>query len=250
MSRRPSKPFISFLMPTYGRCALQPKLLDEAVYWFSRQDYPNCELLILNDCKGQTLRCDVPRVTVVNSEYRSRSLGEKMNVMVELAPEGSVCAVYEDDDVILPWRASAIVKGISQVDFWSPGKWWFCPEDGPPVADTRGYGYTSCAFRRDLALDKHANVTDAHDQKFLSWANENLKRRNQGGKIPDSEVAYCYRWGVSVLHLSGTGKPDFHYKNYDPGKPGVYDILPAMDRDYLAETQAVLRSETCHTQSK
>lgn len=236
-------PHVCFLMPTYGRAFRQPSLLDEAVYWFSRQLYPLCELLILNDCKGQTLRCDVPRVTVVNSEYRYPTLGDKMNAMVELAPPGSVCAVYEDDDVILPWRAGMIANCIRDVEFWSPGKWWYCCEGFKPQADGNGYGYTSCAFRREPALGKHPSVTKAHDGIFVKWGLHNLATNVQHGLFPDSEIAYCYRWGVSQMHLSGTGNPEYQYTSFNPGKPGTYDIAPLMGRDYVAETQAVIKAK-------
>lgn len=238
----PSSPFICFLCPTYGRVRRQPELIAEAVYWFTKQEYENCELLILNDCKEQEITCNVPGVTMVNCEYRYPTLGQKMNAMVELAPEGSVCAVYEDDDIILPWRCEEIVKGIRGVDFWSPGKWWYCEKGIAPQIDTNGYGYTSCAFRREAGLGGHEKVSEAHDRKFVVWASENLKCRFANGNVPADRISYCYRWGVSQIHLSGTGFIEEAYKDFYPGRGGKFTIVPKMEEDWVQSTRNAIKT--------
>ena len=86
-------------MPTYGRASRQPHLIAEAIYWFTRSDYPadRRELVILNDLPGQTLACSVPGVRVVNLARRLPSLGAKCNALLALA-HGEIGMMSEDDD--------------------------------------------------------------------------------------------------------------------------------------------------------
>lgn len=102
-------PLISCVMPTYGR----PGYLPESVAFFLSQDYPNKELLILNDCPGQEFRCDSPGVRVVNRDPRFPSLGVKRNEAVALA-RGDWIAVWDDDDVYLPWHLSYAMRRIAE----------------------------------------------------------------------------------------------------------------------------------------
>ncbi|RYD67789.1 MAG: glycosyltransferase family 2 protein, partial [Verrucomicrobiaceae bacterium] len=97
-------PLISCVMPTYGR----PDYVNEAIRMFLDQDYPNKELVILNDCVGQNFTCDLPPeagVRVINHPERFPSLGDKRNACIGLA-QGEFIAIWDDDDVYLPWRLS------------------------------------------------------------------------------------------------------------------------------------------------
>ncbi|WP_391564936.1 glycosyltransferase [Allorhodopirellula solitaria] len=86
---------------------------------FLAQDYPQKELIILNDCDGQIFRFDHPQVRVVNQSQRYATLGEKRNACIKLA-EGEVIAVWDDDDVYLPWRFSdAVSEMLSRQGSWA-----------------------------------------------------------------------------------------------------------------------------------
>ena len=108
-------------MPTFGR----PELVSESVAMFLAQDYPQKELIILNDCDGQIFRFDHPQVRVVNQSQRYATLGEKRNACIELAV-GEVIAVWDDDDVYLPWRFSDAVREMlsRQAAFYRPSEFW------------------------------------------------------------------------------------------------------------------------------
>lgn len=93
-------------MPTYGR----PAYVNEAVQMFLDQDYApeRRELIILNDCPGQVYRTNIPdkyNVRIFNAAHRYKSLGDKRNTCIEYA-RGDLIAVWDDDDVHLPWRLS------------------------------------------------------------------------------------------------------------------------------------------------
>ena len=55
-----SPPLVSCIIPTYGRRSY----VAESVALFLAQDYPAKELLIGNDCPGQSLLAELPGVRV------------------------------------------------------------------------------------------------------------------------------------------------------------------------------------------
>lgn len=98
-------PLVTCIMPTYGR----PVYVCESVGMFLQQDYPAKELLIYNDCAGQTFEPSHPEIRILNTEHRFASLGEKRNACIEAA-RGEFIAIWDDDDVYLPWRISHSVQ--------------------------------------------------------------------------------------------------------------------------------------------
>jgi glycosyltransferase involved in cell wall biosynthesis len=115
----PPAPLISCIMPTYGR----PELVAEAVAMFLAQDYPAKELIVLNDCNGQTFHGSIPCVNVINQQHRYLSLGEKRNAAIEMA-QGEILAVWDDDDVHLPWRLSFSLAEMRKwnTEFYRPAE--------------------------------------------------------------------------------------------------------------------------------
>ncbi|MDA1056182.1 MAG: glycosyltransferase family A protein [Planctomycetota bacterium] len=110
-------PLISCIMPTYGR----PRYVHEAVKMFLDQDYPAKELVILNDCAGQVFHCELPNVRVFNTSQRCSSLGEKRNECIKKS-RGEFLAIWDDDDVYLPWRLSFSLAELQRwdTDFYRP----------------------------------------------------------------------------------------------------------------------------------
>jgi glycosyltransferase involved in cell wall biosynthesis len=116
-----SGPFISCMMPTYGR----KDYVCQSIGMFLAQDYAHKELIILNDSPSQTYVCDVPDVRVINVDERYPTLGEKRNAIIEQA-RGEFIAVWDDDDVHLPWRLSFSVEQARQKEtpFYFPLEFW------------------------------------------------------------------------------------------------------------------------------
>ena len=117
-------PLISCVMPTYGR----PDFVPEAVGMFLAQDYPRKELVILNDCPGQILTNTLPThagVRVFNVRDRYSTLGQKRNAAIGLA-RGDWIAVWDDDDVYLPWHLSQAMAQIEEhaTPFYRPESFW------------------------------------------------------------------------------------------------------------------------------
>ena len=122
------EPLISCIMPTYGR----PDYVNEAIAMFLAQDYPRKELVILNDCPGQRFACDQPGIHVFNADERYSTLGEKRNAAIELA-QGDIIAVWDDDDIYLPWRLSFSLAEMKRLatEFYRPAEFWAYWGSGP-----------------------------------------------------------------------------------------------------------------------
>lgn len=101
-------PHVSCIMPTFNRRHYVP----QAIAYFLRQDYPNRELLILDD--GEERVADLvptdPRIRYVGLSTRLL-LGAKRNRACELA-EGELIAHWDDDDWMAPHRLSHQVRTL------------------------------------------------------------------------------------------------------------------------------------------
>jgi glycosyltransferase involved in cell wall biosynthesis len=89
-------------MPTYNRRAFVP----HAIRYFLRQDYPNKELIILDDGEDKVAdlipQKDNIRYYAIEGKI---TLGEKMNRACQLA-KGDIIVNWDDDDWYAPWRLS------------------------------------------------------------------------------------------------------------------------------------------------
>jgi len=122
-----SGPRVSCLMPTADRRVFVP----QAIKYFQRQDYPNRELLILDD--GSDSVADLvppdPRIRYVRLAER-RTIGAKHNVACEMA-QGEIMVHWDDDDWMADRRLSHQVRellqqppmtlcGLAQLFFYEP----------------------------------------------------------------------------------------------------------------------------------
>lgn len=101
-------PLVTCIMPTADRRMFVP----QAVRCFLRQDYPNAELLILDDGIDPVEDC-VPSAERVRYVRLGQKLtvGAKRNLACELAG-GSLIVHWDDDDWYPTWRVSAQVKAL------------------------------------------------------------------------------------------------------------------------------------------
>ena len=104
------KPLVSCIMPTYNRRMYVP----QAIQYFQRQDYPNRELLILDD-GGQSVEDLVPPDPCIRYIRLDKHmvLGAKRNFACNLA-QGSIIAHWDDDDWIAPHRLSYQVEALER----------------------------------------------------------------------------------------------------------------------------------------
>lgn len=111
---------VDCIMNTYGR---HPRLLEECVESFLRQDYEGDKrLIIFNDCKLQRYEFNHPDVEIVNLGDRIGSIGEKFNLAVKYG-DGDILMMWDDDDVSLPWRISTTVRHMDKtIHYFRPSQ--------------------------------------------------------------------------------------------------------------------------------
>ena len=240
-----SLPLVSCICPTYNRPPRYQHLLEEAIASFLRQDYPNKELIVLNDCPGQELICDEPGVRVVNVAERYPSIGDKQNAAVGLA-RGELIAPWDDDDISLPWRLSLSVERLGDGDYFNPRSYWFLDNEGLHFDHPMGYANNASLFRRAAFEGVGGYPSDslgadaALDAAFSGLAHAVDPRRGDK-ELTRGEWYYIYRWGVSPAHMSGSGVEDFYREvGKLPVVEACFHLSPHWRRDYVAETRRLL----------
>ena len=168
-------PMASCLMPTANRRLFVP----QAIQYFLRQDYPNRELIVLDDGADRVadlIPCD-DRIRYVPMDRR-RTMGAKHNMGCELA-RGEIIVHWDDDDWMADWRVSYQVtevltqppialSGLNSVLFYNAGSnraWQYIypPEHQPWV-----YGGTFC-YRKEFWQDhRHPDMNEGADT-VLVW---------------------------------------------------------------------------------
>jgi glycosyltransferase involved in cell wall biosynthesis len=108
-----SEPLVSCIMPTANRRAFLP----QALRCFLRQDYPNLELLIIDDGADSIADC----VPAEDSRIRylrlcgKQSVGAKRNYACAQA-RGEFIAHWDDDDWYPPWRVRVQLRAMLERD--------------------------------------------------------------------------------------------------------------------------------------
>lgn len=121
------QPLVSCIMPTADRRSYVP----QAIRIFQRQDYPNLELVIVDDGNDSIADC-VPhdsRIRYFRLE-RKMTIGAKRNFACEQA-QGEMIVHWDDDDWYPTWRVraqvnaliheSAAICGTSRLYYCDPG---------------------------------------------------------------------------------------------------------------------------------
>jgi glycosyltransferase involved in cell wall biosynthesis len=110
-------------MPTAGRRAFVP----HAIRYFLRQDYPNCELVVVDDGADPSddLLPPDPRVRYVRASGQ-RTLGTKRNLACAAA-RGELILHWDDDDWHAPWRVSYQASSLlaARADICGLARLWF-----------------------------------------------------------------------------------------------------------------------------
>ncbi|MGQ9822762.1 MAG: glycosyltransferase family 2 protein [Thermogutta sp.] len=143
---------IACLCSTFNR----PAQLAEVIESFLRQTYPARELVILDDA-GQydPAACDhLPGVKLVTTRHRFRTLGEKRNASAALpSPDCKAYAVWDDDDIYLPWHLEAMAAVFQAGYPWSlPAEVWIDRTTHLKRKNTGGLFHGSWGFTREAFL--------------------------------------------------------------------------------------------------
>lgn len=223
--------------------ANRPKQLGNMIRCFERQDYPNRELVILDDL-GQYTNTTGDRWKLVSVKNRFPTLGEKRNAATQLvSTETEFIAIADDDDIYLPWALSATASALCQSPLSRPSlvlhpepdgalRQYRTDDDGPDLGRYlfhSGWGYRKDAFWKFGGYEKQNNGEDQGLlNKFLA-----------AGIISTDPVTLgfqpflIYAWGSGeVTHLSGRGENGYQ----DVGLEAVHHTNIA---SYIADPSPV-----------
>jgi len=182
--------------------------LGHTIRCFEHQDYADRELVILDDA-GQYEPAQGDRWRLISRPNRFRSLGEKRNAAVGLvSPDVEALAVWDDDDLYLPWalRASAAALRVAP---WSRPSLVLHPQPDGSLRQHRtgGLFHGGWAFRRRTfeQCGGYPPMNNGEDQALAA------RLRDAGTPIADPmrlgyRPFYVYVWSGGN-HLSGMG-PD------------------------------------------
>lgn len=242
-------PLISCLCATYNRAPDYLHLVEEAIESFLRQDYPNKELIVVNDTPGQELVCAAGGVIIVNLPRRFRTLGDKQNATVAIA-NGDLLAPWDDDDLSLPWRLSYSFERLGDASYFNPRSYWYLPMSGLEYEHPVGYAHNASLFTRAAfeRVGRYPSISLGYDRdidRAFVDSGEPIVDPNFRSARPlrRDEWFYIYRWGVSPGHVSSIAETDegrYPLIGQQPVEAGSFELLPHWRRDYLAETQAVI----------
>ena len=121
------QPLVTCITPTANR----QKFLPLAIKYFLEQDYPNAEMVIIDDGNQscESLIPDNPKIRYFYYPERLGTIGTKRNVACEKA-QGEIIVHWDDDDwyakdwisrqVEAQLTSGAAITGLNTVDFYSP----------------------------------------------------------------------------------------------------------------------------------
>ncbi|SEB21669.1 glycosyltransferase family 2 protein [Pedobacter hartonius] len=192
-------PLVSCIMPTANRLSYSQL----AINYFLHQDYPNIELIIIDDGE-EPISPIVPITNKIKYWYDETPsiIGDKRNRACEKA-RGEIIVHWDDDDWYAPdWvsrqvdalvNSGADICGLSQINFLSSienTRWTYTdPVNEVPWV----YGGTLCYWKSFWARHKFENMQAGEDNAFV-W--------NSGGKIH----AHLYSNGyLATIHQTNAG---------------------------------------------
>lgn len=225
-----SFPVISCIMPTSNR----RRFVRQAIWYFQRQDYPQCELIIVDDGQDSVadLLPDDPRIRYIYLDERV-SLGAKRNIACRMS-QGEFIAHWDDDDWMSPHRLTIQVQallsggadicGLRELLYYRPmlGDAWLYryPADARPwVAGG------TMLYRRSVWDAQRFPDLDVGEDTSLVF-------RLPAHSIHVLEDLSFY---VAVIHPGNTGAKnlaDRHWQSYPLAE--IYRIL-ASDRAYYTD---------------
>lgn len=182
---------------------LRPKALGRLIHCFLQQDYAERELIVLDDA-AQYDNQQGDRWRLISIDRRFSTLGEKRNVAAALVGEDvEALAVWDDDDLYLPWALRASVAALQEAA-WSRPSLVLHPHSNGTLWQHRtgglfhgGWAYRRTAFERAGRYPAMSNGEDQALARRFERIGATTADPCQLGFPP----FYVYCWGGQ--HLSG-----------------------------------------------
>jgi FkbM family methyltransferase len=221
---------ISCLCPTFNRAPHELELVEEAIESFLRQDYPNKELLILNDAPGQTLHFEHPQVRIVNTPFRCADQAEKQRLLAGLAA-GELLCPWADDAISLPWRLSRSRALLGGRDYYAPREYWYLDAEGPlhdcmPIFP---YFASLCRTEAVARLEVARRAAERASSDRNAWP-----RTPEAAAAPSAPIEdwhSIYRWGVARFPPPAPDRDG-------EAATGEFPLSPHWNQDYATLTRS------------
>ncbi len=199
------------LCPTYGK---PPRLINNAIACFVNQDHQGDNRLLIFDDLGNYANCgdDEKRWSLISTNQRRPFLTEKYHFMLGLAFQlynhnwkWDALAVWDDDDIYLPFHLRASEAAIAKGGTWSyPTEVWSTYGNLHREA-TGGRFHGSLAVGRSYFESKQGweqTKRADFDQRFISRLGPLYAGNPIGPNFP--VPSYVYRWAdTQAVHCSG-----------------------------------------------
>lgn len=198
-----AEPLVSCIMPTYNRRSFVP----QAIRSFLRQDYPNLELVIVDDGTDSIADCvpDHERIRYIRLDQKQK-LGAKRNFACEQS-RGEFIAHWDDDDWYPSWRISTQMKALSSGGFEISGssRIFFLDADGDrsweyryAASASKWVAGSTLAYRKSLwQRHRFPEIQIGEDSRFI-W-------NSASQTINDlADPALC----VAMVHSGNTSRKD------------------------------------------
>ncbi len=230
-----SLPLVACLCPTYGRFSL----LREALACFLAQDYPNKQLIILNDAElpiglfegvksgyGLDEQGTAPYEALADVHIINvlpfTNLGAKRQALLEQAvpfcnqADGAelprYCAHWDDDDLYLPWHLSMCVQTLEEGARYGPPQTCVKPHGAWYMPDAEVHGIHHNMFEGQIVFQRErALELGGYPQKHSGQAADLMRKFNEADEFwqfePSPGPSYVYRWGQGIGHISSLGDP-------------------------------------------
>lgn len=169
------QPLVSCIMPTFNR----PEFITNAIHQFFHQNYPNKELIIVDD--GQKSIADLVPDSVLIKYLRldrKQDLGTKRNLACEAA-KGEIIIHLDDDDYYAPdWLLKQVsfliekkldITGLATPVFYHKAKdhfWQYVYPDKKPLWV---YGATLCYTKNFWRNNPFQPISHGEDNAFV-WS--------------------------------------------------------------------------------
>lgn len=233
------QPLVSCVMPTTARRRL---FVPQAIRYFQQQDYPNKELLVVDD--GVEPIADVvpedPQVRYIRLEG-TRTLGTKRNLCVEAA-SADLIMHWDDDDWISSkrisyqmealLRAGAEICGQRQMIFYelASGRAWLYEY---PAGQRPWLAGGSLLYTREFwSRSPFPDVQVASDTRFI-WSQ----------RLDRSVVVPHYDFYVAMIHPENTSKKNCRGSYWSPWPGSVQSVMGA---DYAFYEPFLTKIEKSH----
>jgi ADP-heptose:LPS heptosyltransferase len=227
-------PQVTCLMPTADR----RRFVEQAVSYFLAQDYPEKELLIIDD--GADAVTDLVRANTAVRYFKlenRQSVGAKRNFAGQHAA-GEILVHWDDDDWSAPWRlhyqveqllaAQADICGLDHV-------WFYAPDDRraweyvyPPGSRPWVYGASLAYTRAFWEKHRFPEINVGEDARFV-WADARARIH----VLSDS------RFLVARIHAGNTSPKRTADARYQPRPVAEVERLLGVDHARFAQPQPV-----------